>query len=59
MGPDAVAIPVVAGLVGTVSVVAIREEAGCSGHALRCVSGTVFGVWAHAVLGAGVRTLLE
>lgn len=55
MGPDAVAILVVAGLFGTVGVVALREEAGCRGQALRSVAGTVFAVWA---LAADARTLL-
>ena len=59
MGPDAVAVLVVAGLVSTVSVVALREEAGCRGRALHYVAGTVFAVWALAVLTTRVRTLFE
>ena len=62
MGPDAIAILVVAGLLGTVGVVALwvimREEAGCRGQTLRYVAGARFAVWALAVLAAGVRTLV-
>jgi len=59
MDPDAIAILVVAGLVSAIGVVAMREEAGCRGQALRYMAGTVFAVWALAALAVGARTLLR